>query len=140
MNRRRRTEILIKGNDDLPKKLAAQIKNRYEINIVEHPENGLVMIKMRETARRQLFYLGEVLVTEAKVSIDGNLGMGIVCGDNEESALNLAIIDAAYKCRLEETETWEEILINEENIIKEKLDEEADKILKTKVDFRTMNV
>ena len=140
MNRRRRTEILIKGNDDLHKKLAAQIKNRYEINIVERPENGLVMIKMRETARRQLFYLGEVLVTEAKVSIDGNLGMGIVCGDNEELALNLAIIDAAYKCRLEETETWEQILINEENIIKEKLDQEADKILKTKVDFRTMNV
>lgn len=140
MNRRRRTKILIKGNDDLHKKLAAQIKNKYEINIVEHPENGLVMIKMRETARRQLFYLGEVLVTEAKVSIDGNLGMGIVCGDNEELALNLAIIDAAYKCRLEETKTWEERLINEENLIKEKLDEEADKILKTKVDFRTMNV
>ncbi len=53
------------------------------------------MIKMRETAKRELFYLGEVLVTEAKVSINGTLGMGIVVGDNEELALNLAIIDCA---------------------------------------------
>ena len=69
MNRRRRTEILIKDNKDLATKLANEIKEKYEIKSIEEHNNGLVMIKMRETSKRELFYLGEVLVTESKVYV-----------------------------------------------------------------------
>ncbi|MDU1067756.1 phosphonate C-P lyase system protein PhnG [Clostridium sp.] len=140
MDRKKRTEILIRGNKNLHIELAEQIKSKYKINVVEEPENGIVMIKMRETAKRELFYLGEVLVTEAKVSINGTLGMGIVVGDNEELALNLAIIDCAYKCNFEETLCWNTLLTKEAIEINKKEFKEASKILKTKVDFRTMDV
>lgn len=140
MNRRRRTEILIRGNKCLAKKLAEDIKNKYEVRSIEDPNNGLVMIKMRETAKRELFYLGEVLVTEAKVYVNGSLGLGIVAGDEYELANNLAIIDGAYKGNLEEIREWEELLLKEEELIKEKEKIETKKILETKVDFSTMNV
>ena len=117
MNRRKRTEILIRGSKELAKNLAKEIKEKYEIKTIDEPNNGLVMIKMRETAKKQLFYLGEVLVTEAKIQINGHLGMGIVAGDEEELAINLAIIDGAYKADLKETSKWEELLLNEEKII-----------------------
>lgn len=140
MNRRRRTEILIRGNKCLAKKLAEDIKNKYEVKSIEDPNNGLVMIKMRETAKRELFYLGEVLVTEAKVYVNGSLGLGIVAGDEYELANNLAIIDGAYKGNLEEIREWEELLLKEEELIKEKEKIETKKILETKVDFSTMDV
>ena len=139
MNRRKRTEILIRGSKELAKNLAKEIKEKYEIKTIDEPNNGLVMIKMRETAKKQLFYLGEVLVTEAKIQINGHLGMGIVAGDNEELAINLAIIDGAYKANLKETSKWEELLLNEEKNIKEKEYKLSQKILETKVDFTTMN-
>ncbi len=139
MNRRKRTEILIRGSKELAKNLAKEIKEKYEIKTIDEPNNGLVMIKMRETAKKQLFYLGEVLVTEAKININGHLGMGIVVGDNEELAVNLAIIDGAYKANLKEIDAWEELLLNEEKLIKKKEDKLSQKILETKVDFTTMN-
>ena len=109
MNRKRRTEILIRGRRKLSEKLSEEIKNKYEIKNVQDPENGLVMIKMRETAKKQLFYLGDVLVTEAKVSINGNLGLGIVNGDEEKLAYDLAVIDAAYNAELNETKMWDDL-------------------------------
>ncbi len=139
MNRRRRTEILIRGSKELAEKLAKEIEQKYDIKTIDEPNNGLVMIKMRETAKKQLFYLGEVLVTEAKININGHLGMGIVVGDNEELAVNLAIIDGAYKANLKEIDAWEELLLNEEKLIKKKEDKLSQKILETKVDFTTMN-
>ena len=128
MNRRKRTEILIRGSKELAKNLAKEIKEKYEIKTIDEPNNGLVMIKMRETAKKQLFYLGEVLVTEAKININGHLGMGIVVGDNEELAVNLAIIDGAYKANLKEIDAWEELLLNEEKLIKKKEDKLSQKI------------
>ena len=139
MNRRKRTEILIRGNKELAGKLAREIEEKYDIKTIDEPNNGLVMIKMRETAKKQLFYLGEVLVTEAKIHINGHVGMGIVAGDNEEVAINLAIIDGAYKANLKEISKWEELLLNEEKIIKEKEYKLSQKILETKVDFTTMD-
>lgn len=78
MNRKKRTEILIKSNENVAKMLADSVREKYEIKVIEEPNQGLVMIKMRETAQKELFYLGEVLVTEAKVYVNGALGMGIV--------------------------------------------------------------
>lgn len=140
MNRKRRTEILIRGDRKLSEKIAEEIKEKYDIKSVNEPENGLVMIKMRESAKKQLFYLGEVLVTEAKVYINGNLGMGIVIGNEEKLAHNLAIIDAAYKGQLQEISKWNELLYEEEKKIIEREKNESAKILETKVDFTTMNI
>lgn len=140
MKRKQRTEILINGSPDIAIALAQAILQNHEIKRIEEPNNGLVMVKVRETAQKSLFFLGEVFVTEAKVQIDGHLGIGIVKGDQQELAFHLAIIDAAYRAGLKETEEWEPILLQEEQRILEKRRAAQRKVLKTKVNFETMDV
>lgn len=140
MKRKKRTEILIKGSSQIAVRLAQEISDRYEVKRIEEPNNGLVMAKVRETARNSLFYLGEVLITECKVQVGGCLGIGIVKGQDPELAYRLAIIDAAYNAGLKETKNWTEILMNEEEEINKKNEVLKNRILKTKVNFETMDV
>jgi alpha-D-ribose 1-methylphosphonate 5-triphosphate synthase subunit PhnG len=140
MNRRRRTKILIDGTRELPKKLAASVEKKYEITILAEPQEALVMVKMRETAKKSLFYLGEVLVTETKVQLHQQTGTGLVVGHDEERSYWLAIIDAAYQANIQEISEWESMLLEEEATIKEEMKRKQAEILKTKVNFETMDV
>ena len=91
MNRRRRTAILIDGSPSFAKDLAGEIERNYAIQVLSEPQHALTMIKLRETAKNSLFYLGEVLVTETKVQINNQLGIGIVVGNEEELSYQLAV-------------------------------------------------
>jgi len=140
MDRKQRTAILIKGSRNLSLQLAAEVLNNYLVRVIEKPHHGLVMIKMREGAKNSLFYLGELLITECKVQIDAAIGIGIVKGDERELAFHLAVIDAAYNSRLPETVGWQEILLLEEASIARAKEQRASQILKTQVNFETMDV
>lgn len=140
MKRRRRTEILINGSQKRVENMAHCIKDKYQVKVVQEPESGLVMLKVRETSQKSLFYPGEVLVTECKVQIEGRIGIGIVTGDQPELSYNLAVIDAAFEANLPETIGWMELLENEEKVIQEQSAAASHSILKTKVNFETMDV
>lgn len=140
MKRRRRTEILIQGDPGLAKKLAESIIAIYDYREIIAPQQGLTMVKMRESAKNSLFYMGEVLVTESKAEIKNCIGIGIVVGMKNELARNLAIIDAAYKANLPETVAWEAELAEAERQIIQKRAKDQAKLFETKVDFQTMDV
>jgi alpha-D-ribose 1-methylphosphonate 5-triphosphate synthase subunit PhnG len=140
MNRKMRTEIFIKGSKDILKDLSEQILKKYKLKVIKEPQNALVMVKMRETAQKSLFYLGEVFVTECKVSINDCLGTGIVKGHEPELSYRLAVIDAAYNACLAETIEWENTLEVQRHKLELKKAEESLKVLKTKVSFETMNI
>lgn len=140
MKRRRRTEILINGSQKLVEDIAHCIKDQYQVKVIQEPESGLVMLKVRETSQKSLFYPGEVLVTECKVQIDGRIGIGIVTGDQPELSYNLAVIEAAYENMLPETIGWMKLLEDEEKVIQEQRAAANHSILKTKVNFETMDV
>lgn len=138
MKRRRRTELLIHGSREIAARLSAEIRERYDVQTVEEPAHGLVMVKMRETSRKSLFYLGEVFATEAKVRIGHTLGIGIVKGDEPELTHALAVIDAAYNAGLPETERWTEELEAEERSMQQRRSAISAGVLNTKVNFETM--
>lgn len=140
MKRRRRTEILINGSQKQSEQMAHFILEKYQVKVIQEPESGLVMLKVRETSQKSLFYLGEVLVTECKVQIGGIIGIGIVRGDQPDLAFHLAVIDAAFEANLPETIGWVELLETEEKAIQEKRTIANRSILKTKVNFETMDV
>ena len=140
MKRRQRTEILIQGDSQLAQQFAESIMDTYECREILAPQYGLTMIKMRETAKNSLFYIGEVLITEAKVEINNRIGIGIVVGMKDELAKHLAIIDAAYKADLPETTTWEVQLIEAEKQITKELAKKQAELFETKVSFETMEV
>ncbi|MYL56800.1 phosphonate C-P lyase system protein PhnG [Virgibacillus halodenitrificans] len=140
MKRRRRTEILIQSNLDLAGKLADQIKQTYTYKEIVSPQYGLTMVKMRESAQKSLFYIGEVLVTEAKVEINDHIGIGIVQGMNDDLAMRLAIVDAAYNAKLPETSTWTDTLLKAETEVNHKKAKQQAEQMETKVSFETMDV
>ena len=92
-----------------------------------------------EASKKTLFYIGEVLVTESKILIEGKLGIGIVSGNKMELAYCLGVIDAAYNADLKETKFWEGTLLCEEIKIKEEMKKREAKILMTKVNFESMD-
>jgi len=140
MIRKKRTEILIKGSAEVSVKLAQEILTCYDVKTIEEPNNSLVMVKVRESAKRSLFYLGEVLITECKVMINGSLGFGMVKGHEPALVYNLAIIDAAYNANLPQTKEWTKTLLLEEAHINKECEALKNKVLKTKVNFDNMDV
>jgi alpha-D-ribose 1-methylphosphonate 5-triphosphate synthase subunit PhnG len=97
------------------------------------------MTQVRETARRSVFHLGEVLVTECKVRVAGTPGLGIVRGWNDSMAENLAIIDAACRGALPVAERWNGRLAEALAALEARLTRERVLLEATRVDFQTMD-
>lgn len=95
MNKRQLSKILAKASLEQVRKLAEEIKESHEITVVKAPEKSLTMIKMRDPVKETLFYLGEVIVSEAIVDLDGAKGTAVLMGDDFDKVLNMAVIDAA---------------------------------------------
>ncbi|MFW2590076.1 phosphonate C-P lyase system protein PhnG [Sagittula sp. SSi028] len=79
---------------------AAQLKAFAEplietLGALEVLENrtGLVMLPMRDTAQGTHFHLGEVLVSEARISAGGQEGYGMRRGRDLEAAMAMALVD-----------------------------------------------
>ncbi len=139
MERARRTRVLIEGSPELRRALSRSVEELRPVTTVEEARGGLVMMKMRETAKNSLFYIGELLVTEAKVQIDGHIGIGIIAGDHPEAARELAVIDAAFTAGLQEASRWEALLAAEESRIAGREALEASRIDRTRVSFESMD-
>jgi alpha-D-ribose 1-methylphosphonate 5-triphosphate synthase subunit PhnG len=139
MTRRRRTRILVLGPASLRRAWAAEIRSLHAVETLEPPRAGLVMGKVRESARRGLFYLGEVLVTEAKVRVAGAPGLGLLRGWDEEGAVDLAVIDAAERAGLKLPTPWLDRLIEAETALEGERATQRFAIEATRVDFQTMD-
>ena len=139
MNRKKRTELLSYCSLQVLESLTKKIKKKYIIKTIEEPNTGLVMIKMRESAQKSLFYLGEVFVTECKVMIGDSIGIGIIKGYHPKKVYELAIIDAAYKENLEDVKELTKRLNKIEVKILNDKKKEIAQILKTKVEFETLD-
>lgn len=95
MDKKRLFTIMAKASAGDVASLAEELKARHAVVIVKEPQKTLAMIKMREPVKETLFYIGEALVSEAAVELDGAQGAAVTMGDDLDKTLNMAIIDAA---------------------------------------------
>ena len=86
---------MAKADSETVAALSVEIQKTMSPVIVKEPGKTLAMIKMREPVKESLFYIGEVIVCEAVVEIDGIQGVAVLMGDDTVKTLNMAIIDAA---------------------------------------------
>ena len=93
MNRREMSAILAGASAEEVRAAAEGIRDKYEIQILKQPQKTLVMVKVRESVKKSLFYLGEVLATECMVTVNGAKGASVMTGDNFEKCINAAVID-----------------------------------------------
>lgn len=138
MKRQHRTKLLIDVGREEALALAAQIEAAYCVKDIQPAREGLVMVKMRESSHQSLFFIGEVLITEAKVQIDEHFGIGLVREYEPQLARALAIIDAAYNAQLAETNAWQSCFEQLEQRLLEQQQRTKRSIERTKVNFNTM--
>lgn len=67
----------------------------FPVDVTSPPRPGVLMLRMREPVQGVVFNAGEVLVTEAAVTVGGEPGHGVRMGRAPETALAAAILDAA---------------------------------------------
>ena len=140
MKRAERTKLLIEVGRKQAMEMADQMKHAYEIVEVQPPREGLVMVKVRESAEQSLFYIGEVLVTETKVKIGNVFGLGLIREMEPELSRALAIVDAAYNGKFPETAQWVPVFEQLKLELAEEQQNMKRSIERTKVQFNTMSV
>lgn len=138
MNRRERSAILAAASREEVDAVAQGIKDICKIQILKQPQKTLVMVKVRESVRRSLFYLGEVLATECMVTVDGTRGASVMAGDDFEKCVSAAIIDGFLNGEGKNTEGVLE-QIRQLDMKQQKLREKSNRQLrKSKVNFNVM--
>lgn len=99
MNRNQRCELLATIPEAQAVRLAETVADGSlgNVQIITPPTVGMIMARVRDGARDELFNLGEVLVTEARVSVAGHEGWALVMGSSLDRALAAAIVDASLE-------------------------------------------
>ena len=136
MEKKRLSKIMAKADRQVIIDMAEEIKKTEKVFIVKAPEKVLTMIKMREPVKESLFYLGEVIVTEASVMVADKNGMAVLMGDDYEKTLAMAIIDGAFNAGLIKDE---KVFLELEKRQIEREEKENALFAKTMVNFNTMN-
>lgn len=138
MNRRELSAILAGATAQEVEAAAQEIKDTCEIQILKQPQKTLVMVKVRESVKKSLFYLGEILATECMVTVNGKKGANVMAGDDFDKCISAAVIDGFLN---DETQDHSRVL---EQIRKlgEKQKREREKLnrqlRKSKVNFNVM--
>ncbi len=97
MDREQRFEAIAVATAAMLTPLADAILADTTVRIIRGPTVGMVMLQARESVEGIRFNVGEVLVTEALVAVDGHQGYAMVQGMAREHALAGAICDAAVE-------------------------------------------
>lgn len=140
MKKRRLSYILAHTNIENLKKEVEKLENLYRVSTVKEPEMGLAMVKVKDGVYKENFYIGELLITECSVHLNGILGMGIVQGDNSERAYLMGVIDAAFNSEKVDKGELLKVIENWEKTIKDIYREEKSMVEGSKVKFNTMGV
>lgn len=137
MKKKDLTRILI-GDSACLAHLAQQVEAGYSVQIARAAECSLVMLKTLDPVAGQPFYLGEVMVTECTVEIEGSRGLGVIMGDEPERAYQLAVVDAAMNARVPEVESWWPLVAAAAENLARKQKEEFTRNQRSQVNFETM--
>ena len=136
MDKRRLTKVLVRADKSDVAAMSADIQKTYRPIIVKEPGKTLAMIKLRDPVKQGMFYIGEVIVYEASVEIDGVQGISVLMDGDAKKALDMAIIDAAVNIGV--FDGFEKLAELEEKQNKKEMREHVMN-LKTMVNFESMD-
>lgn len=106
-----------------------------DIAVISPPTVGMVMARAADGARGEVFNLGEVLVTEARVSVNGHEGWGMVIGRAPDHALSVAIVDASLEAGHPQRDLIERELLTLAAAAAASADQEWQRVAPTRVQF-----
>lgn len=141
MTKKEVSEILVRASKEEVCRIARDIRKRHQIVLVKPPQKTLVMVKVRESIKQSLFYLGEVLATECMVTVDGEKGVSVMASDDFEKTECAAVIDGFLNRMKADREARQKI---EDMILQLKEKQELSRaalnreLMKSKVNFQVM--
>jgi len=87
--------LLSEGELPVLNELAEELASQARVKIIQEPSTCLVMMQVFETVQGHPFNLGEVLITECAVEIEGTYVQGFALGDEPQKALCAALLKGA---------------------------------------------
>ncbi len=115
-----------------------ELESCHTIQIIRQPAVCMTMVKAEDSVESQPFYLGEVLVTDCEVQVDGQAGFGLCMGDEPVRSYCMAVIDALL-LSADFAATGVKAFLDQQAVLiadRERL--EYNFIQQTKVDFKLM--
>jgi alpha-D-ribose 1-methylphosphonate 5-triphosphate synthase subunit PhnG len=114
------------------------IEANYTVQVARHPSLCTAMIPAEDSVEGQSFYLGEVLMTECELLLNGQVGYGLCLGDEPIRSYCIAFVDAALLLDDVHTQRIRLFLEERQRQVSEELIAEYQHIQRTKVDFKLM--
>jgi phosphonate C-P lyase system protein PhnG len=108
------------------------------VQVIRQPAVAMTMIRAEDSVEGQPFYLGEALITECEVNVDGQPGFGICMGDEPVRSYCIAVIDALLQLPDARRTRVNAFLSEQERLIAAAVQTEHKQIQRTKVDFKLM--
>ena len=115
-----------------------ELEPQCRIQVIRHPAIASMMVRAEDSVEGQAFYLGEALVTECELNVDGQAGFGLCLGDEPVRSYCIAFVDAILLLADDRADRVRAFLEEQEMQIKAKLLTEQAHIQRTKVDFKLM--
>jgi len=131
--------VLCECENEALVQLVTNLESELLVEMVVAPKLGMTMVQAEDSIDFQPFYLGEVLITECQVLVNGQLGYGYCMGDAPQKAYSIAVINAIMHTEGHPKQKDVNVFIEIEKakLLKKQL-EEYNQVLKTKVDFKIM--
>jgi alpha-D-ribose 1-methylphosphonate 5-triphosphate synthase subunit PhnG len=114
------------------------LESSYEVQIAKYPSICTTMIRAEDSVEGQLFYLGEALMTESVLLVNGQEGHGLCLGDEPVRSYCIAFMDALLQLADDRLPFVHRFLEEQDILIREQLRLEYNLIQRTKVDFKLM--
>lgn len=115
-----------------------EMEQHCTLQVIRQPAIATTMIRAEDSVEGQAFYLGEALITECEVNVDGQPGFGICLGDEPVRSYCIAFIDALLQLSDARGARVDAFLKEQEELIAAKVQAEHKQIQRTKVDFKLM--
>jgi alpha-D-ribose 1-methylphosphonate 5-triphosphate synthase subunit PhnG len=130
--------ILCECTLDVLEAFVRELESRHTVQIIRQPAVCMTMIRAEDSVEAQPFYLGEVLVTDCEVQVDGQAGYGLCMGDEPVRCYCMAVIDALLLSDGPHSSKVRAFLEAQAVLIADRQRLEYNLIQRTKVDFKLM--
>ncbi len=138
MDLQTRSRIFAEGDFEIFETLANTVLGRADVQVVKEPQTCLVMMSALDSVEHVPFHLGEVLITEAAVELDGVLGYGFALENQPVKALCFAVLEAALQAGHSTAPLILETFQNQAAAVEEKRRQESARLAGTRVNFDVM--
>jgi alpha-D-ribose 1-methylphosphonate 5-triphosphate synthase subunit PhnG len=115
-----------------------ELESHHTVQIIRQPAVCMTMVRAEDSVEAQPFYLGEVLVTDCEVQVDGQAGYGLCMGDEPVRCYCMAVIDALLLSDGPHSSRVRAFLEGQAVLIADRQRLEYNLIQRTKVDFKLM--